>query len=505
MKYVFDEDYNSTIEDRILRINNITYSDIDISNFSVDYNIEIINKFKELILSYKDIKFLIVGDYDCDGICATTIIKKLFDDIGINSNYYIPSRSKEGYGINNGIVDNAYNNGFNCIFCVDNGIVASDSLAYAKKLGLHTFIIDHHEYQTEPDCDSFLHPNLFSKDYKMMCAAGLSCLFSNSFREDEFTIALGGIATLADMVPLFGYNRYLAKTMVEIVSIGNIDPINLLLDHQEVNYTNIQFNVIPKINAVSRLDDLMNVNYVVKFLLSDLDEARKYYASIETINNARKDYSTKMYNSATRLIDYNSKFIVIKSNEFKEGLCGLVANRIIDNYRKPTLVFSESGGILKGSGRSVEGFNIYEYLSKCSDLFDTFGGHELAVGISMKVENFDLFMKYIDTHEISIIEPVKDVLVIDSDDANNELLDRISSLAPYGTGIKEPLLAFKNVKYQSRYVVANKYPKFEINDILSAISFNPNFINKEFEYMIGRVKIDNYYKNKLSFVIEDLV
>ena len=149
-----------------------------------------------------------------------------------------------------------------------------------QQLGIKVFIIDHHEYVDEPNCEAYLHPSLFIDKYKDMCAAGISCLLSNSVRKDDFSTCLGGLATLADMVSVFNYNRYLLKQMISIIKQGNINPINLLLGDNEVTYDNLHYNVIPKINAVSRLDDLMNVNYVVKYLLSNDNECFDYFNKI---------------------------------------------------------------------------------------------------------------------------------------------------------------------------------------------------------------------------------
>lgn len=505
MKYIFNEDDSKSLEERILELNNTTLEKLDISNFKIDLNINVINNFKEKLFAYKDKKFLIVGDYDCDGICATTIIKKLFDHIGINCNYYIPSRIKEGYGLNNSIVNKAKENGFDCLLCVDNGIVASEQLILANDLGLKVFIIDHHEFKEEPNCESYLHPCLFNENYNDMCASGISALFAYSIEQDDFYLCLGGLATLADMVSIFNFNRYLVTNMLSSIKKGLIQPLNLLLGKIDVTYENIQFNVIPKINAVSRLDELMNVNYVVRYLLSEGNDCLKYFDQIENINNARKNYSKQMYNLATRLIDCDTKMLVIKHEDFKEGLCGLVANRILSNFGKPTIIFAEVDGILKGSGRSVPGFNMYEYLSGASDLFETFGGHELAVGLSISKDNYERFIDYINNHEICYDEQYTDVLVVDQDSINNEFLNTIASLEPFGTNFKQPLIAIKNLKYRSRYIVSARFPKFDISDSLSAISFNTNFINTEFEYMIGKPSKDNYDPNKISFIIEDLV
>lgn len=503
MKYAFNVK-DKPIIDRILEINNTNLSELDVTDFKVDTDIDIINEFKEKLLENRAKRFLIVGDYDCDGICATAIMKKLLDDLKINCNYYIPSRTRQGYGLNEEIVNNAKNNNFDCLICVDNGVAAIDSLSKCKEYGIEVFIIDHHEYTEMPDCECLLHPDLFVSKYEDMCAGGLCALISNSFRYVELNDVYGGLATLADMVSVFNYNRYLIKKMLAIIKKGNIDPINYLLGNIEATYQSIQFNVIPKINAVSRLDEYMNVNYVVKYLLSVQDECLKYFDKIEHINRARKDCSKKMHDLASGIMNSDADVILMAHTDFKEGLCGLVANRILSETAKPVIIFSIVGNQLKGSGRAPVGFNLYEYLYACKDLFTNFGGHGQAVGLNMPLDSYDKLTDYIDKHPIESIAVSKDVLVLDANDIDSKLIEDLDSLRPFGTGFTEPLLALNN-KYESKFVVAKKYPKFIINENLSAISFNCRFIDTEFAYMIGRITNDDYSKGKLSFIIEDLV
>lgn len=505
MKYVFNEDYNLPIVDRILSINNTNYVELDISKFSFDNKIDKIENFKAILLNNKNKKFLIVGDYDCDGICATAIMVKLLKDLNINCNYYIPSRTKEGYGLNNKIVDNAYKNGFECILCVDNGVVAFSQIEYAKSLGINVMIIDHHEYEKSPECLCLIHPNILSKDYYDMSAGGLCSLISNSFRYDELSVVLGGIATLADMVSVLGFNRFLLKEMLNILLNKKIMPISLLLDNSEINYTNIQFNVIPKINSISRLDDMLNVNYVVKYLLSDGSECHSIYTKIEMINSTRKIYSTKMFDIAKNNVDDSKNIIVIYSEEFKEGLCGLIANKLTENYNKPAIVFAKNNNELKGSGRSTANINLYDYISGVKEIFNSFGGHEQAIGMSLDFDKYNSLIEYIDTHHIKNNEIYKDVILLDDKDLNINLLDSINQLLPFGSMFKEPLFGINYSKIANSHLVSNKYPKFDINEYVSAISFNTKHVNNRFNYLIGRVRKDNYIQNKISIIIEDLI
>ena len=492
------------LKQRICNINNIEEEILDVSDLKVDYELQILKDFRNRLLSDKDKRFFIVGDYDCDGICATVVIKKLFEDLGIESNYYIPSRSKQGYGLNNDIVKTAYDNGFKALICVDNGVVAYDQMAYARSLGLKTYVIDHHEYEKQIEVDGFLHPNLFPKQYSDMCAAGLSCLLSNSFRHDDLTSVYGGLATLADMVSVFGYNRYLLKQMIEILGRGQILPIMYLLAGNEVSYDSLSYNVIPKINAVSRLEEMMNVNYVVRYLLDNSAQCMKYLNKIEEVNRTRKDLTTQMSALAERLCDNRKNIILVRSDVFKEGLCGLIANRLLSLYGKPVIILAQKNKELKGSGRAPAGFDLFGYLSEAKQLFNAYGGHAQAVGLSMNEENYDQLISFIESHDFEFESSDKDALYLKQEELNDDVIRQIEELQPYGTGFRQPLLCTEG-NYQKRFVIKGRYPKFVLRENLDAISFDPAFIDRDFTRMIGHLKYDSYHKGKLSFVIEDLI
>lgn len=503
MKYLFDYSKDDIVT-RICKLNNIDYDTLDVSGFEPDYSLTLLNDFKELLLSYKDKRFFIVGDYDCDGICATTIMKKLFDDLGIKSNYYIPSRSKDGYGLNERIVDNAILNNFDVLLCVDNGINAHEQLKKAKDNGLHTLVIDHHEYDHFPDVDGYLHPDLFPIEYKDMCAAGLCALLSNCFRADDLTTAYGGLATLADMVSVLGYNRYLIKQAIRLIEEKKVSSISNLMGSSLVNTDSLSYNVIPKINAVSRLEEDLNVNYVVKYLLNEGD-VYTYLNKIEMINLKRKDYTKQMYGLAKRLIDETQNIIMIKSDVFAEGLCGLLSNRIMSEYDKPVIILSEHDGLLKGSGRSPAGFDLYRHLKQFEDLYVNYGGHQQAVGLTMNLDNYEILKEKLNNSKVDIEEIYHNALVVDINDINDDMLKQIESLKPFGTGFIEPSLALENVNVERQFIVAKQYPKFVLNENIEAISFNSKHIDKEFDKMIGMIKHDDYHKDKISFIIEDLI
>lgn len=504
MAYLINEDKLS-IQDRICAINNIAKEKLDVSNFFVYYDNPLIVNFVDKFLEDRDKKYFIVGDYDCDGICATAIIKKLLDDLGIENNYYIPSRSKEGYGLNKNIVDKAIDNNFAVMICVDCGVSALEELEYAKNHNIKTFVIDHHEYEQAPNVDGFLHPNLFSDDYYDMCAGGLCCLVSNSVRKDNLTTVLGGLATLADMVNVLNYNRYLLKEMIRILNTEYIYPINLLANCKEYDFDVLSFNVIPKINAVSRLDEYMNVNMVVRYLLGNEEYCHNSFKNIDTINDYRKSLTNSMANQAELLANSDDNFIIIADDSFKEGLCGLIANKLMNKYHKPVLVLASKDNLYIGSIRAPYPFNVYEYLKECESIFAAYGGHNQAVGLSIDKENLPILVKYIECHPFKIIDEDKSVIKINKEDINNDLLNEIYELKPFGAGFNEPLFIIDGIDSRRKFLMAKKYPKYYVNNNCDAISFNSEYIDKVFTTIIGKIQKDNYHYNKVSILIEDIM
>ncbi len=492
------------VKEAICEMNHIDASGLDVSGFQVDPDLPLIQTFREAILSVRDRRFFIVGDYDCDGICATAIMKRLLEKLGISVNYYIPSRSKDGYGLNERIVQTAIDNHFDVLMCVDNGVKAVDALNKAREAGIMTVVIDHHEYQDPPEVDLFLHPDLFPHPYEDMCAAGLCALLANSIEEDDLFTVLGGLATLADMVSVFGYNRYLLKEMLKKLKHGHFPSISGLLGRNEPSFENLSFQVIPKINAVSRMESRLNVNHVVRYLL-DPDEAMKYLPVIEEINRSRKQLTKEMASVAERLSCTDSDVILIHSETFFEGLCGLVANRLMYRFSKPVIVLSEGEGLLKGSGRSPKGSDLYTYLKETEGVFEAYGGHAQAIGVTLKQENLSQLAEYIKTHPFIYEEAVQNVLVLSQERIGQDLYDELEGLRPFGPGFEEPLIGIEDPQIKKRLLISGNYPKFILEEKLDAISFDPSMKESEFDLMVGRLKKDDYHKGSFSLIIEDLI
>lgn len=497
MKYNF---HSGDLFNELLKINNIDKQALEISRYdNVIKDEKSILSFKDKLLSLKDDIFLIVGDYDCDGICATAILKRLLEYLNIKHKFYIPSRIKEGYGLNKQIVQNAINNHINVIITVDNGIKATEALKYAYDNNVKVLIIDHHNYEEEPLCFSYIHPILLKEGFNNLSAGGLSYLLSTYFYDDKLSLCYAGLTTLSDMVGVLDYNRYLIKKMYETLCNNDIYQINLLNDNKQPTYDDLSFNVIPKINSISRMG--YNANTLVKYLCGDKETCLHYLDSINKINDERKNETNLESYDAYSLVNEDDNLIIVASTSFKEGLCGLLANKLAFKYKKTCIVFSISEDLYKGSGRSLEDVDLFNYLSKETELYENFGGHNQACGIVIKKDNFDEFKRRILNNKLESKEIVKDVISLNQSEVNYDLLTLINSLKPFGVDFKEPLFHVKDFKYQRKFIIKEMYPKYIVDNTLSAISFKE--IDDNFHDLICKIQNDNYHKQAVSLLIED--
>ena len=480
----------------------LDYNGLNIEDLNCDYDLVVKDKvflnFRDYLLEHKDRRYLLVGDYDFDGIAATVIMKRLLNHLGIASNHYIPSRIKEGYGVNESIVDKAINYHFDTIILLDNGIVASDCINKARLNNIDVLIIDHHEYSELPDASLIIHDRLVDKKYSELSAAGLCFILSLTVYEDELSLVLGAVAVLSDMMKVLGFNRYLLNKMIK--AVNSQESMRLLNDGKNISFQDLSFNIIPKINAVSRMEPEGNPNLLIRFF-NDAEYAREYIEKINYLNNKRKQETKLMYEEALRITD-GSSISIIASSSFREGLCGLIANKLLGNFAHPFIVLNIENGLCKGSGRSPEGFNMYEQLKGFED-FEAFGGHYSAVGLSVKLDKLKALKDYTDNLQFED-NFQKDVLILDDDLLNDSSIELIESFEPYGNGFKMPLMAIENRGYR-KFIVSNRYPKFTVSSRVSAICFHEEMKNADGRYFIGTLRRDSYRNGCISFVIEDII
>lgn len=503
---IVDYDDNNFLN-RLLKFKGILNKKEDLlnDNYIVDKNQPALLAFKEALLANKDKKFFIVGDYDCDGITATTIIKRLFTFLKIEHNYYLPSRYKDGYGLSSEMVLTAYHNNFDAILCLDNGVSAFAALQKAKELKLSVFIIDHHEYSAAPDVVAFLHPFLLKDGYRDCCTAGLAYLLLSLFKEDELCLCYAGMGTIADVVEVFGYNRYLIKEAIKCLNANIAYALDVLKDtNAKYDEKLLAFQVIPKLNSISRLEGKANVNMLIPYLLADIKTIDKTAKQIIDINKLRKKLTKDMLVLA-KTKEVKGEVLCYIDKEFNEGLCGILAGHLASENYKPTICLAQKDDYLLGSGRSPIGYNLYEALFKCKDLFTSFGGHELAVGLKLPLANKDAFLTYLTSIKLVNTTQEEECLLIDEQDLNISNVAILEKLKPYGQGFKEPIFALKKPEVINKYLLKDLYPKFILNNNLEAISFCKEHFEKVGNYWLGYLERDKYKANKCIFRIIDII
>ena len=463
-------------------------------------------------------KVFIGGDYDADGICSTAIMKKTLDVFGIENGYYIPDRFKEGYGLSSRTVELAHKKGYSIIMTVDNGVKAHDALKLAKELGMYVIVTDHHQIEEKIEADIVVHPDYMESEFAYLSGAGVALEISRNLigtgSQYDSLIALCAVALIGDVMPLWRETRKLVKRGISILKQGRVRPLSVLLyPGSAIDETSIAFNIVPKLNAVGRMNDISNVNTLVPYLLSNDDKVISSYAQqLNTVNERRKELSDLENKMAEKMVN-EDKIQVIYNDTFHEGICGLVAGRLANKYHKPFIVMAKCEGAIKGSGRSVPGFNLFEFFSDFEELI-AFGGHEQAVGISIKQENLEFFQEHIEMKlkdtDIILNQEKKKAILIDTKDITFDQVADMSCLSPYPKNMIEPYFAIKDVKVLS----CKETPKsirYEIESgsmDLNAIVYKRKSINipSKPTGFIGKLQI-NRFKGKISLqmIVEEIL
>ncbi len=465
----------------------------------------------------KNEKVFIGGDYDADGICSTAIMKKTLDVLGIENGYYIPDRFKEGYGLAVKTVELAHKKGYSIILTVDNGVKAHDALKRAKELGMYVIVTDHHQIEEEIEADIVVHPDYMESEYAYLSGAGVALEISRNLigtgSQYDSLIALCAIALIGDVMPLWRETRKLVKRGISILKQGRVRPINVLFyPGSIIDETAIGFTIVPKLNAVGRMNDISNVNTLVPYLLSNDDTLiSKYSIQLNTVNERRKALSDQENKIAEKMVN-DDKIQIIYKEDFHEGICGLVSGRLANKFRKPFVVMAKSEGIIKGSGRSVPGFNLFDFFSDFNDLY-AFGGHEQAVGISVKEENFESFRQQVKDKlirtNVEFKQDKKKAILVDIKDITFDQVTDISCLSPYPKNMIEQLFAIKDVNILScRETPKSIRYEIETNEMkLNAIVYKSKslMIPKNINGFIGKIQI-NRYKGEISLqmIVEEI-
>ncbi len=465
------------------------------SDFHNPYLLADMDKAVERILLAveKKEKICIYGDYDVDGVTSVSIMYLYLSELGADVCIKIPTRDGEGYGVSLSAIDALFENKVNLVITVDTGITAVKEVEYAKGLGIEFVITDHHECYTElpsacavvnphrPDCTyPFAELAGVGVVFKLVCAAEMKLCresgrdvvdgIKNVCKKYADLVALG---TIADVMSIVDENRLIVSMGLKIMEENPRPGLKALIEAYyakkledgkkvKINSNLIGYGIAPRINAAGRISD---ASIAVRTLLADAGEAEEYAQELCEINKKRQYEENKIAEEAYKMIEdlpdlKKNPVIVLQSDEWQQGIIGIVSSKITERYGLPSILVSFDGSVIcepnelddgKGSGRSIKGLNLVEALGHCSDLLVKFGGHELAAGLTVKRGNLDAFIKKINEYAREHLGEDSFKVKMDADceiqmsDVNIGFAKEIQHLEPYGTGNAIPVFTMKNV------------------------------------------------------------
>ena len=458
-------------------------------------------------------KIIVFGDYDCDGMMATSIMRIAFKKINYtNAAFYIPNRYLEGYGLTVESVKKAISKGFNLIICVDNGISQFEAIDLARENGIDIIICDHHEIKDElPNTPYIIHPEL--SNLKSYCSGGYtSFVLAETLIGyfDDYMFVLAGISIISDLMVLQNENRNIVKYALDILKRKRFKQIDLLAEDNRIDEHIISNLIAPKINSMGRMLEDQNVNLIVKYFASEnIQDILKLHHYIESVNLERKNLAnTYQFNKDS----YEGKSVVIEVLDVKEGLIGLFANKLLDLSNRPAIVFAKTiqEGVLKGSIRSRYGINVLDLFNVAKEYLIAYGGHDCAAGFSIYEKDLEKFSETIINYckDKQFLEKNQEVIDIRFADITLENLEILENFGPFGNGNKAPDFRIQNFPTKSfNYSFDRKHIITKISLNSTILCFNVDFdkLNSKFVDFEGVFKA-NYYKNRknANFIIKKI-
>ncbi len=482
-------------------------------------------------------KVTIYGDYDVDGITSITVLKSFLSDIGLECKSYIPDRLEEGYGLNKNAIDSILKKGCDLMITVDCGISGNEEIDYANSLGIETIVTDHHEPGDKlPNAIAVIDNKRKDSTYPFRELAGVGVVFKLiqalgiklGLKEETYLkyLDIVCLGTISDIVPLVDENRVIAKLGLMLVqqtrNIGLRSIINSS-GYKKVDSTTISFGVAPRINACGRMgmaEEALNL-----FLSKNINEVNELTKRLNEHNSLRQSIEKQIFEEVLKQIEENDldkhKVIVLGGKNWHHGVIGIVSSKVTEMYFKPSILLSfEEDGIGKGSGRSIPGFDLHEALTKCGQTIEKFGGHSMAIGITLKKDKFEEFKNKfeqiaIDEHIERIVPIIKIDAKINLDDINKEMVESLKQLEPFGEANKMPIFLFKNLKIDSiRALSEGKHLKLTLkdnNNIINAIGFNIGKLADEYRIgdkidVVGTLEINTFNGvDNLQINIKDIM
>lgn len=421
-------------------------------------------------------KIHIIGDYDIDGICSTTILYKGLRAAGAKVDYAVPDRIADGYGINEHLIDEAFNKGADTIITCDNGIAAIQQIQYAKSKGMTVLVTDHHDIPFDYEngekiykvsrADAIVNPKQEDCTYPFdkLCGSGVAFkiikilyerLKLNPIELEEYA-ELMAIATIGDVVDLTDENRIIVKYGLKHLAVTSNKGIRALiqaceLDINNINAYHIGFVIGPCLNATGRLDSASRA--IELLLTTDYNDAMEKAVMLRELNIERKDITEEYASLAIEQVENTAlmqdNVLVVYLPECHESVAGIIAGRVREKFYKPSIVITKAEEGAKGSGRSIEGYNMFEEISKCGSLLNKYGGHPMAAGISLDIDKIDSFRKALNASQTLTEKELTPTVWIDVpmpvDYVDISLIRQFDKLQPFGKGNEKPVFADRNL------------------------------------------------------------
>lgn len=471
-------------------------------------------------------KVIIYGDYDVDGTTAVSILYTFLKSFGLDVEYYIPHRFKEGYGINPEGIEFSIQKGADLIVSVDCGITAIEEAKYAKERGLDLIICDHHTVGDEiPDAVAVLDPKRPDCSYPFdgLSGAGVGFkLVQGTTKKLGLPVTLPNqyldlvaISIASDIVPIADENRVLMRRGLELINTQPRVGIKALLDKIGVNAgtvstSSIVFSIGPRINAAGRMGDATTA--VELMIAEDAGKAELFASELELINKRRKSADTETMNQATEMLenDYNIEELsamVLHNPDWHLGVIGIVASRLVDAHYRPAIMLSTVADKIKGSARSIKGFNIYEALKECEDLLEQFGGHEFAAGLTMSHDNLEEFRQRMNEIAYTTLlhkdfkPEIEIACELDLAAVDLKFWKLLTQFEPFGPGNMRPIFVSRNVCIEGLpSIVGSGHLKMKIKKDNSAIFDAIGFNMHEYEPKLRNCRQDNI---DIAYVLEE--
>lgn len=467
-------------------------------------------------------KVMIYGDYDVDGITSISVLKKFLEERGLTVDAHIPNRLEEGYGLNKEAIQEIVKQGYDLMITVDCGISGVEEVDYANSLGIETIVTDHHEPLDElPKAIAVIDPKRKNSQYPFNQLAGVGVVFkfiqaigmNLKLDEKEYLkyLDLVCVGTISDIVPLVDENRVIAKLGLKLVNVTQNLGLKYLLEvsgYKQIDSNTISFGIAPRVNACGRMgheNEALDI-----FLSNNINHVRELAEKLNEYNKVRQETEKRIVEEALAKIkegnEDENNAIILGSTNWHHGVIGIVASKITETYFKPSILVCFEDELAKGSGRSIPGFDLHEALCRCSKELEKYGGHEMAVGLTLKKENFERFKQEFEkVAKESQIQEILPVIYIDdilaTEDMKIDFVKQLKQLEPFGEGNKMPLFAYKGLRINSiRALTEGKHLKLTLKDenlVIDAIGFNMGERVEEYRIgdkvdVVGVLEINNF-------------